>query len=70
MWCDVMWCEQNPVVVIMRYEAWNMYHQLGEWINAFTTLEVRTLSSGDSSASFDGWCVWCVRGCVCVCVCV
>jgi hypothetical protein len=52
-----MWREQNPVVVIMRYEAWNLYHQLGEWINAFTTLEVPTLSSGDSSTSFDGWCV-------------
>ncbi|ELR16310.1 glycosyltransferase AER61, putative [Acanthamoeba castellanii str. Neff] len=36
--CGVVY--ENPVVVIMRYEAWNMYHQLGEWINAFTTLEV------------------------------
>ncbi len=70
-----MWCEQNPVVVIMRYEAWNLYHQLGEWINAFTTLEVPTLSSGDSSTSFDGVgvCVchvcrvWCACACAALC---
>lgn len=33
---------QVPMLIIMRYEAWNMYHQLGEWINAFVTLEVGT----------------------------
>jgi protein O-GlcNAc transferase len=36
--CDVTF--ENPVVLLMRYEAWNMYHQLGEWINTFTALEV------------------------------
>jgi hypothetical protein len=36
--CDVV--INHPVVIIARHEAWNLYHQLGEWVNAFTTLQV------------------------------
>lgn len=30
----------HPVIMIVRFEAWNLYHELGEWLNTFITLEV------------------------------
>jgi hypothetical protein len=33
----------TPTVLLMRFEAWNIYHQSGEWINTFVSLLVMVI---------------------------
>jgi hypothetical protein len=39
---------QHPVIIVVRFEAWNLYHQLGEWLNIFATLEILEKSTNDT----------------------
>lgn len=43
---------EHPVIIIVRFEAWNLYHELGEWLNAFVTLEVLKLSAENTQVLF------------------
>jgi hypothetical protein len=33
--CDVV--VEHPVIILVRFEAWNLWHQLGDWFCAFVT---------------------------------
>jgi hypothetical protein len=40
--CDLR--VKTPTALLMRFEAWNLYHQLGEAINTFVSLVVKSIA--------------------------